>query len=53
MTTPQDTFKPPEEEFNLPSELKEKGDGFCRQVREVRCQQEGVVDLPGTEGFFA
>src|SRR3990172_1303416 len=52
MLTAQDTFEPPEEELDLPSVLKEDSNSFSRQGKEVCCQQEGVVDLSGAEGFF-
>ena len=53
MITFQDAFEPPEEELDLPPAREEQGNGFCRQIQEVRCQQQGVVNFFGAEGFLA
>ena len=53
MITLKDALEPPEEEFDLPTARIEKSNCFCRQIQEVRCQQESVIDILGAKGFLA
>ena len=48
----QDTFEPAEEEFNVPSESKNEGDEFGRQIQQIGHDQKSIIASGGAERLF-
>ena len=48
----EDTFEPPEKEFNLPSEAKDEGDELGREIQQIGHDQKSIIALGGAESLF-